>query len=311
MVRIILTEKIARYMHEREKEEITCRQMADAFVNKLYIDEYVERNKTVTQLSAEINKEIGRMIDSENFPQLEYVEGTERPKLFRWIGGLPIFRSDVEEIRPRTKTSPKKKTQTKRKNQKKEEPLYPILIEYLQERGLHAERINEKRSTKADKGKNKHRHPDVVAVQTVISNKKFHSAVKSMADNSNLEKAKLWSFEVKEKLNIGNVRESFHQTVANSVWANYAYLCAGTIEASAKEELRILTKAYGIGVIDINVDDPVKSEIYIEAKEKGVDLELCNELAKENPEFADFIQYASDVFQTGNIHKRGNRVMGA
>ncbi len=54
----------------------------------------------------------------------------------------------------------------------------------------------------------------------------------------------------------------FFQTVSNSAWANYSYLVAADIDERALNELQILCKAYNIGVIKLNKDNPLERESY-------------------------------------------------
>lgn len=59
------------------------------------------------------------------------------------------------------------------------------------------------------------------------------------------------------------MRASFFQAVSNSSWANEGYLVASSITESVSEELRILSDLHGIGVIVLNLDNIMKSEIML------------------------------------------------
>ena len=65
---------------------------------------------------------------------------------------------------------------------------------------------------------------------------------------------KIYSFELKRKVMLSNLREVFFQTVSNSSWANESYLV--TAELSNDEDLMIelkrLSTSFGIGVIKLD-----------------------------------------------------------
>lgn len=129
----------------------------------------------------------------------------------------------------------------------------------------------------------------------------WHSEVKNLVKAYAATRAKLWSFEVKKKLSLGTVRESFFQAVSNSSWANYGYLVAAEIDKKADKELRILCSLHGIGLIKLNVDNPVDSQIIIPAKEKSeVDWATCDRLTKASTDFKDFVSLVRQFHQTGD-----------
>ena len=129
----------------------------------------------------------------------------------------------------------------------------------------------------------------------------WHSEVKNLVKAYAATRAKLWSFEVEKKLSLGTVRESFFQAVSNSSWANYGYLVAAEIDKKADKELRILCSLHGIGLIKLNVDNPVDSQIIIPAKEKSeVDRATCDRLTKVSTDFKDFVSLVWQFHRTGD-----------
>lgn len=104
---------------------------------------------------------------------------------------------------------------------------------------------------------------------------------------------KLYSFELKRELSIGNLREAFFQAVSNSSWANEGYLAAVDIDVDEefRGELNRLSASFGIGVIRIDIGDPDSSEIIYPAKAREVvDWEAVNKLASVNPDFCAFLR---------------------
>lgn len=190
-------------------------------------------------------------------------------------------------------------------NKKLEEDLYPILREYL-ESGyptVYAKHINDHESKK-NEGKNGHRwrHPDLVGVER--SGEDWGDDIRKCvaAYSGEKPKLKLWSFEVKHEIRKPESREYFFQAVSNSSWANYGYLVAKTIHESAMNDLFILSKLHGIGLIRLNVETPANSQIVIQAKErKEIDWNTADTLVKINPNFKKYIEnirlyYGSDNY---------------
>src|SRR5690606_39510748 len=80
---------------------------------------------------------------------------------------------------------------------------------------------------------------------------------------------RLWSFDAKLLINRSNARECFFQAVSNSSWANFGYLVAAEIEGQdTLKELRMLFAAHGIGLIKLDTENPVDSQVLIPARER-------------------------------------------
>ncbi len=98
---------------------------------------------------------------------------------------------------------------------------------------------------------------------------------------------------MKQKLNTGNLRESFFQAVSNSSWANEGYLVAADISQGSdfRAELKRLNMAFGIGIIELNVAEPNESTIFLPARRKDeLDWETINKLCKMNEDFENFLE---------------------
>ncbi|WP_079500081.1 COG2958 family protein [Paraburkholderia hospita] len=187
-----------------------------------------------------------------------------------------------------------------------EHSLYPLLATYLwTEHNVHSMRIDEKRSgNRSGSGANEWLHPDIVGMQDLSSDwtSEIRACVREHADT----RTKLWAFEVKLLLNRSNVRRSFFQTVSNASWANFGYLVAAEIEGSdTLKELRLLATAHGVGVIQLDADDPPASQILIPARERAdIDWDTCNRLAEENRDFVEYIKLVRKFYQTGETSAR-------
>jgi hypothetical protein len=189
-----------------------------------------------------------------------------------------------------------------------EHDLYPLLCSYLNaEFGLYPKRIDEKRASNRNGPKgNIWLFPDIVAMEDLGA--EWHKDIRDCVRHYGDPRCRLWSFEVKLKLNRSNVREAWFQTVSNSSWSNQGYLVTAEVEgADTMKELRLLAAAHGIGLIVLDVEDPTEgSEIRIPARERSdVDWDACNRLAEENADFRDYIRAVRQFHQTDDI-KRGD-----
>ena len=187
-----------------------------------------------------------------------------------------------------------------------EKDLYPILANYLwSQHGIYPKRIDEKKSSNKNGFRgNKWLYPDLVGMENLTSewSNEILSVVESYAD----KRTKLWSFEVKRILNRSNIREAFFQAVSNSSWANYGYLVVSEIEGSdTLKELRMLFGLHGIGLIELDLDDPAESQILIPARERAeVDWATCDRLCRENKDFLTFIKLVRQFHQTKDPRRR-------
>lgn len=176
-----------------------------------------------------------------------------------------------------------------------EKDLYIKLGIFLyNEYNIVSKRINEKES-RNDKGRqgNKWLFADVVALQRLGLgwSQEVNQLVKSAGD----KKFKLWSFEVKKFITMSNVREVYFQAVSNSSWANFGYLVAVEIDDEVEEELRMLVEAYGIGILKLDKDSPIDSEIIFPAQEKNkINWTIVNRIV-EQQKGKGFDQYIKTI----------------
>jgi uncharacterized protein len=147
-------------------------------------------------------------------------------------------------------------------------------------------------------------HPDMVGCHFMMED--WKKEVHDFSGALGVRAIELFSFELKRELNFGNLRESFFQCVSNSSWANHAYLVAASISANDDflDELSRLSTSFGIGIIELNVEDPHSSEIVIPAKyKKNLDWEAINKLAMNN-DFKEFIETVKIDLTSKKIHKK-------
>ena len=248
----------------------------------------------VQQLVAEISGSRPRW--QQMHPQLKTTEG--RPRNYYWSdmdASAEVAAAEGGVFAPSGLPEP---------SPLRERALYPLLAEYLQtdDQRVYAMRINEKRSSnRAGSGGNEWLHPDLVGLENLTADwtLDLRDCVRVLGER----RARLWSFEVKLLLNRSNARKSFFQAVSNSSWAHFGYLVAGTVEGDGTlRELRMLASAHGIGVIQLDVENPAESQILIPARERSeIDWDMCNRLTEENTDFAEFIGRIRRFHQTGEV----------
>ena len=286
-----LAKTVVDFLAERTEQKFTARQMAEwIFENFPAECQEKKANSTSIKNDADLVQQFVAEIGSQRptlqkrNPQVKTTEG--RPRQYYWTA-----KTDQAEV-----------TEAEEANSDaqpvsggallKESDLYPPLSEYLwSELAVYSKRIDEKKSSNKHGPKgNKWLYPDLVGMEDLTAD--WHQEIKGVVKEYADKKTKLWSFEVKILLNRSNVREAFFQAVSNSSWANYGYLVAAEIEgADTMKELRMLFSLHGIGLIQLDPENPAESQILIPARERlEVDWATCNRLTQENKDFVQFMK---------------------
>ena len=297
---LTLKDVVLSLLQSGDDTRLTAFQLATLAVEK-HPDVYEQKKQNSPRIStdAELRQQIAAEIGSSRpawqrkHPELKITEG--RPR--RYYYSAQSASEQVEVVEGSVTMAPSRHAPPKQS----EYDLYPMLADYNQsEYGVHSKRIDEKRSskTRGPKG-NKWLHPDVVGLQ-VIGEDWDREVQECVAKNFD-KRTKLWAFEVKLLVNSSNVRECFFQTVSNSSWANFGYLVAAEIEGDKTlKELRMLAAAHGIGVIQLDTENPAESQELIPAKEREtIGWEMVNRLATENKDFMEYITLVKHFYQTG------------
>jgi uncharacterized protein len=300
--RVKLNVTVAECLRAHPGQRFKARQIAewiwanhtDACRGKL------ERSSTLKDedaLRQQLVAEIGanRPAITKRYPQVRTTEG--RPREYYWTEATE--EAEVAALEPLPVAAPID-------SPARELELYPKLGVYLSaEFGLHAQRIDEKRSSnKRGPQGNRWLYPDMVALEDLTVD--WTTEVRNCVSEAGAQKARLWSFEVKLLLNRSNVREAYFQAVSNSSWANFAYLVAGDVEgADTLKELRMLSALHGVGLIKLDPDNAAESQIYIPARERpDIDWANCNRLAAENSDFQKVINLLWQFHRTGDARPR-------
>lgn len=295
-----LVKTVVSYLKEHIEEKYTARQIAEWIFENFPHECQEKKTKSfsinsdaelIQQLVAEISAQRPHM--QKKYPQVKTTEGRPRKYYFtEKTDSAELIEAEegITSVSGLISPTPK------------EHDLYPLISEYLwTELNVYSKRINEKRSTnKRGPNGNKWLHPDIVGMEDLSV--EWHREIKDCVGQYSDTRTKLWSFEVKRLINSSNVRESFFQAVSNSSWANYGYLVSAEIEGSnTLKELRVLSAAHGIGLIQLQIDNPAESQILIPSEElPEIDWDTANRLAQENSDFLQYIKLVRQFYQTGD-----------
>lgn len=215
---------------------------------------------------------------------------SKQPKKF-WLKSR-AYELDSKEMQKNIQTQTQNEERTKKKSFC-ERDLHPLLVKFMQESeefNLYCKTIYHESSKRAKSGKNQWIHPDIVGVHYPFG---FQRQTSELLKNFSKTPYELYSFELKVSLDFSNLRECYFQAVSNSSWANEGYLVVLECDESKEfiNELWRLNNAFGIGVIKLNAEDLLASEILIPADEKeNLDFETIDLLVGENPDFEKFIE---------------------
>ena len=228
-----------------------------------------------------------------------YVEAKKPDSRFHQTGRGPatFFLKDVSpSVLPGTSESPPKNRAYH------ERDLHPILVTFVANDPhfkCHCRTIHHERSTSGTKNSSRWLHPDIVGVYFPFDD--YSDSTMELFRTMDRTLYKLFSFEMKKEVTMFNVREYYFQAISNSSWANEGYLVARKIDESAREELRTLNEAFGIGVIQLDPDDVGQSEILFPSRiRENLDGNMVDKLVEKNQDFKDFVR---DIIENSKLQR--------
>lgn len=193
-----------------------------------------------------------------------------------------------------------------------ERDLHPLLVRFLysnQHFKCYTKTIYHENSNKRQKGYNEWLHPDLVGIYFPFDD--YSIETRKLQEAFKISSFKLFSFEMKIKLNFTNLREYYFQAVSNSSWAHEGYLVVLDIEEDGLlyDELRRLNNAFGIGVIKLNPMEIEQSEILFPSKERDIiDMDTVDRLAGENKDFRCFMNDIIEDIKVGKVKSTYDKV---
>jgi hypothetical protein len=146
-------------------------------------------------------------------------------------------------------------------------------------------------------------HPDMVGFYSPIDD--WNDKLLEFNKATERSAIRLYSFEIKKKIDRGNYRECFFQAVSNSSWANEGYLvtCSVQQQDDLLSELERLSASFGIGIIVLDLADIDSSRVLFPARPKDyLDWETMNKLCEQNDDFATFIGDVQRDYAGKKIH---------
>ncbi|WRC09231.1 hypothetical protein KVC00_00465 [Helicobacter pylori] len=188
----------------------------------------------------------------------------------------------------------------KQKTSFNERDLHPLLVKFLDEDlnfKLLCKTIYHENCKKGKGGECRWNYPDIVGVYFPYNKyfpyNRYKEETLKFLHHTGQKRHKLFSFELKIRINFSNLKESYFQAVSNSTWANEGYLVVfEEIEDKVLGELRRLSQSFGIGVIKLE-SEISNSKILLPAKEREIDIPTLNMLIEQSPE--DFKPFMEDI----------------
>lgn len=197
-----------------------------------------------------------------------------------------------------------------------ERDLHPLLVKFADTfyhfRGAKLKTIFHENSTKSKKGYNKWLHPDLVGVYFSFNDqiRKYEPVIINFQNDFSIVATKLFSFELKIKIDTTNLREYYFQAVSNSSWANEGYLVALKVDDEIIDEVRRLANSFGIGLIKLDADNIEEGQILVPAtNRKQLDIDAMDRLASENKDFSAFLQNIMDDNKIKKVNSKYDKVL--
>lgn len=243
-------------------------------------------------------------VDTRDNEKTPFIKVGKRPARFYLKSKQnDLSENIIEKIEEKAQKEPLKKATYN------ERELHPLLayfananLMFNRGRNIYTKTIFHEKSKK--KGYNEWLHPDMVGFYLPIDDWNTDLLdFNKITDNNSL---KLFSFELKIKLDKSNYRESFFQAVSNSTWAHEGYLVAANIanDDDLLSELERLSMSFGIGIISLNLEDIDSSSVLYHARKRdNLDWETMNKLSEQNIDFRKFLQDIKIDFESKRIHK--------
>ncbi len=149
-------------------------------------------------------------------------------------------------------------------------------------------------SSKSPKGMDRWLYPDMVGVRFLHAEWSNENLI-AFSKKFDTLPVKLVSFELKKEISVHNCRECYFQAISNS--SNEGYLVGRHIDTHNPQLMDLLKRlhaSFGIGVIDLRVDEN-KSTILLNAKYKEkIDYTVASELSAKNEKFSGFLKSVVD-----------------
>lgn len=176
----------------------------------------------------------------------------------------------------------------------KEKDLHKVLSSFVYSNsqfGCYTKTIPHQKSHHHSRGFNQWIHPDIIGVKYPFDD--YDSDVRLLMNALEINTCKIYSFELKIRVDFSTLRESYFQAVSNSSWANEGYLVAAEYDPSPEfwDEMLRLNNAFGIGFIKLNLIDYTQSEVLLNSRHnENMDWTTIDRLCQDNNVFKGLIK---------------------
>lgn len=290
--------ELAKDTLERENMPLSAEEMWEAAGRMGLLEKLSSSGKTpVRTLAAKI------YVDIKNNENTPFIQVSKRPAKF--------FLKDKNNF-PQELENKQRKESVKEKKSFRERDLHILLSSFVRSDAHFqcvTKTIYHEISRRGKSGKNKWLHPDIVGVHFPFES--YTENTLKLFDILKVNPYKLYSFEMKISLNLANLRECYFQAVSNSSWAHEGYLVALRVsqEPEMMDELRRLNNAFGIGVIRLDAEHFMQSEILFSAKEReSLDWDTINRLVDDNRDFRNFLNDLMEDIKVGKVKSQYDKV---
>lgn len=216
-------------------------------------------------------------------------ELTRRAGLEKWLKELAQADDSPIELYKEgdlLRFGPREQDAQKSASNRPETELYPILVRFLERKGIRAVELCAAQAKRGPRGANRWRFPDVVGVSGLDSS--LDPTLASLAQRTGwTPQCDVIAYEVKKTLKISNVREAFYECMSNSAWANKRYLVATVIDNAAADEFEKLhSQHHDIGLMRLALTkdgtefDADNSRIMFECPRRDLNVEALAELCE-------------------------------
>lgn len=287
------------------KKPLSSREIWDMSLKLETNGDFETTGKTPwSTIGAYLYTDISRAGDNSKF-----IQTSERPARFflrELYNEIDIAKAEQETIKDEIKEEKKKKAFNER-------DLHTLLVAFANTDThfrAHLKTIFHENSKRAKKGMNKWLHPDLVGVYFPYD--EFALETLDVQRQLAISSIKVFSFELKIKIDFSNLREYYFQAVSNSSWANEGYLVTLNLDddSTLLDEMRRLNNAFGIGVIKLNASNIYESEIIFPSEIKNdIDWDTANRLAKENIDFRSFLSDIAEDIKLGKVKSNYDQIL--
>lgn len=302
------------------KEDTVCDRAYDILLES-YVDQVTELQRP--RKNGLKNEQYILSFDADTFKLKSYIGQSGKDESIQQIGinTEETAAQMTTESSLSTNNKGKKKTETNKKNDKDkndlaERELYDLVRVFVSNDShftCYSQVINAQAAQTLSAGEQKWGYPDLAGVSYPFgplrkqSDDAMESECLSLAKLIGASTVVFFSFEVKVEVTYSNLKECFFQAVSNSSWANEGYLVAANYKEFDKmrDEMQRLTNAFGIGFIQLDLQDFSNSKILIPAHYKEeLDWITINKFVKRsgNSGFKEFVKGINQIYENYELY---------